>query len=144
MVTLVTKDFIPPEKPVIALARITRGSGPVVIDGRLTSSDCAGMGSIVIRVASADDMTPIRKLGYRFSVVGGSPPAGFFFPKPYRAFGSWRAGEKSGGTIWFHWEDDDTNDQEAFKFACVATCLDGAGNESEPCDTLWISDKGRP
>ena len=97
MVTLVTMDVVPPEKPVIEFASVKRGIGPRMLDGRLISTDCDDIGVLDIRVASADDMTPNQKLGYSFRVVAGAPPSGFRFPKPYRAMGKWQVGQRSGG-----------------------------------------------
>jgi hypothetical protein len=30
-----------------------------------------------------------------------------------------------------------------FRFGLLITCVDAAGNESEPSDTLWVADPGR-
>jgi hypothetical protein len=78
-------------------------------------------------------MTPVDRIGYRFTLVAGAFPAGFTLPSETIVL------LVSAGEMWLHWEDGATDDQESIDFTLQIIAVDAAGNESAP-QTLRIRD----
>jgi hypothetical protein len=91
------------------------------------------MGSLGIRGAATDDVSPASGIGYRFNVVAGAIPSGFTLPVgPTKIY-------VEDGEIWFSWDDGATDDQEDIDFTLSVVALDTAGNESAP-QMVTVSD----
>ncbi len=122
-------DHVAPTLASPTLVRITRGQGSSGCGG--SGSSCDDIGSIGVSVPATDDATPAAQIGFRLSVVGGTPPGGI----PTQAV------RASNGELWLHWADGNSGDQEAFAFTLQVVAIDLAGNESAP-QTLLIADGG--
>ena len=94
--------------------------------------DAYGVVHIEINLAS-DDQTPSVKIGYRFTVASGTPPAGLVFPEnPVEL--------PPGETAFiFLWNDGATDRQEPVDFTLSIAAVDQAGNESTP-QTVVVRD----
>jgi len=91
------------------------------------------MGSLSIRGAATDDVSPPSGMGYRFTVVAGALPPGFTLPeRPSKIY-------VEDGELWLGWDDGATDDQEDIDFTLSVVAIDGAGNESAP-QTVRVSD----
>lgn len=82
---------------------------------------------------TTDDRTDAEHMGYRVEVVAGHAPSDPTWPTgPVRAL---------GGTLYFHWVDGGSDDQEAVDFTLRIRAVDLAGNEGPPSD-VRIRDDG--
>jgi hypothetical protein len=126
-----TTDHVAPALAKPRLGRITRGQAGHGCSG--TGTSCDDIGSINVVVAATDDATPAEKIGFRLSVVDGSPPHGLQLPA-----GAIR-GYDDG--IWLRWVDGMSDEQEPFLFMLQVVAIDLAGNESAPVAVV-VSDSG--
>ena len=126
-----------------------------------TLSSSAGEGCLEILVRDSDDRTPPERLGWRARVVAGglgsgprvavgaqpvgmgTTPVGRCGMVAARDSGSTDidADERPWCTLYltftdWEWWQGDRRDQLYAKI--VLTCIDRAGNESEPSDTVWV------
>ena len=141
------RDSTPPDRPRCS-ALVHRGSNPEhdLGDGRVWSLPEAEDGVVTITVQGSDDQTPEERLGYRLAFAGGRLPPFMYLPSdpimcfPIRDKGR---GEHLLWIVWRDWDPQDPEHLQSIEFALQITCLDGAGNESAPSDTLWVTDPGR-
>ena len=101
--------------------------GPVTYHDEGCGSSCGEFADVEISNLATDDMTPPERIGYRFAVVAGTPPADFAPPsRPQLA--RWNGKYLLGlsGT------------SESFDFTLSMVAIDAAGNESAP-QTVRIS-----
>jgi hypothetical protein len=131
-------DTQPPTLTVAALSAVQRGQAPQSSGcGSSTASSCDDLGAIRIAVDGTDDMTMPIELGFRASLVGGTPPTGLSIPEgPVLS-----AGTFGGNELVFWWIDGSTDDQEAIDFTLSIVAVDHAGNESAP-KTVRIFSEG--
>ena len=94
---------------------------------------CDDIGTISVPAAATDDTTPPERIGYRLSLLTGTLPAGLTLPAD--------AIEPNAATttLYIHWDDGATDEQEAIDFTLTVIAIDAAGNESAP-QTLRVSD----
>jgi hypothetical protein len=122
-------DATAPDAPAVAVSKIGRGKGQAAC----SNNSCEGNGTIVLEVSASDDQAPTDKLGYQIELVSGQLPPGLQLPtKAIRAL---------GGEVWLHWNDGDTDEQEAFSFSLAVRAVDLAGNVG-PASTASVQDGG--
>src|SRR5262249_39723655 len=125
-------DHTPPTLPVLPSPTITRGHGPRQDGCAPSAMSCDDIGTIKFPASATDDMTPREQIGYRFSLLTGTLPAGLVLPPdPIEP--------AAAATLFLHWDDGATDDQEAIDFTLSVVAIDAAGNESAP-KTLNVSD----
>jgi hypothetical protein len=113
-------------------------------------SSSAGAGRLELLVHADDDHASLDRLGWRARCVAGKLPGLVGIPVPnaqyMRAVDPPDASAPGWSTLHVYWKDwtpamRDTRD--SLHAGIVITCLDRAGNESEPSDTLWIDAPAR-
>jgi hypothetical protein len=114
---MVAVDQTPPVLPQPVVSDIGRGDG----EGCISSSKCPASGLVTLTNLATDDMTAAAEIGYRFTVVGGTPPPGFW--QPNQAV----RGDGLGLNLQWHggYQDD-------IDFTIQLVAVDLAGNESAP------------
>jgi MYXO-CTERM domain-containing protein len=122
-----------PAAPEIGEVTIGRGNGPQRAGCSQMVTSCDDAGWLQIAVSATDDFTLSEEIGFRVELVEGDLPDGFAFDGVAR-----RARD---GALHFHWNDEATDEQEAFDFTVSIVAIDLAGNESEPVE-LDVSDPG--
>jgi hypothetical protein len=75
-------DKQPPALGTVSVVRIQRGKGPQWEGCSYGAGSCDGAGYIVLGGAATDDMTEANRIGYRFTLVQGTPPTRFAVPPP--------------------------------------------------------------
>jgi hypothetical protein len=125
-------DQTPPTLPVLAAAAIARGHAPRQDGCAPSAMSCDDVGTISFPAAATDDMTPPERIGYRLSLSSGTLPAGLTLPA-----GAIEQGAQP--TIFIHWDDGATDNQDGIDFTLDIVAIDSAGNESAP-RTLRVSD----
>jgi MYXO-CTERM domain-containing protein len=127
--SLQAADNVPPTLPPLSVAHLHRGKA----HGACSGSTCDGLASLGIAGAATDDVARPEGVGYRMSVVAGALPANFLLLSgPTRFY-------VQDGTIWFSWDDGETDDQESIDFTLQVVAIDLAGNESAP-QTIRVTD----
>jgi len=129
-------DQQPPALGVVSVVRVQRGKGPQWEGCSYGAGSCDGAGYIVLGGAATDDMTEVDRIGYRFTLVEGTPPSRFTVPPPTflpTVF---------DGQIWLEWDDGASDDQESFDFTLSLVAIDVAGNESAPRMVRIADDAG--
>lgn len=122
-------DTTPPGVPTATVTSIRRGKGP---EG-CSSSSCDDLGRIDIALTAEDDQVAADKLGFQVEVSDGNPPSGLRVPSgPVLA---------SGGHLYLHWVDGNSDEQESISFTVSIRAVDLAGNTSPPA-TVNVSDGG--
>lgn len=127
-------DSAPPSA--IGSPTFTVRRGAAASDGCGTQGDsCDDIGTITVHFPPAtDDRTDAASMGYRVEVVRGAMPPDPTWPdSPVRT--------TDGRTIYFHWIDGDTDDQELIDVTLAISAVDRAGNEGPPTE-LRIRDAG--
>jgi hypothetical protein len=138
-------DTRAPDRVVAEVGRIVRGRAGYV-------AACDHLGTIEVELVHfQDDRTPVEKLGYRVTLLDGTPPERFQVP-PYEGFFQapeevrlpviWPAGARPRFLL--HWVDGAQDEQEPFDFRFVVTAVDLAGNESEPSAPIRATHPGTP
>ncbi|MBK8999002.1 MAG: hypothetical protein IPM35_25040 [Myxococcales bacterium] len=128
-------DSTPPSAIAKPSFTVQRGHGPEGGCGSQSSDSCADIGSISVHFQPAsDDRTDAANMGYRVEVVKGVAPADSTWPSA-----AVRAHE--GNTLYFHWADGESDEQEAIDFTLAISALDRAGNQG-PATELRIRHGG--
>jgi len=122
-------DHVPPTlPPLTGFNYLGRGHESPGAEGCGGSGDpgCDAYGAVHVAPAATDDVSPEYKIGYRFTVASGTPPAGLVLPE--------NAVDFPLGEIAFNflWNDGATDDQEPVNFTLRIVAVDQAGNESAP------------
>ena len=123
-------DHVAPTLAPLTVTRLQRGAKT---EGCMSGSSCDGFGSLAIRAAATDDVTPATGIGYRFTLVDGTLPPSFsiLLNQPSQVV-------VSDGEIWFNWNDG-TEDHQSIDFTLQVVAIDRAGNESAP-QTVRVTD----
>ena len=122
---MVGVDQTPPTLPKPIVAQISRHDGT----GCMGGDSCGDFTAVNITNLATDDMAPAERIGYRFAVVAGTPPAGLSLPTGVVDLAL------PDASIWLNWSG--IGDDVDFTLQLVA--VDGAGNESAP-QTVRIDD----
>lgn len=128
-------DVQAPGIPMTRAVAVHRGRGPERNGCGISMSSCDGMGAINLMIQASDDRTPANAMGYRFAVVRGRAPDGLFAQG--RDFRSYDA-----TTVYLHWGDGATDDQEDLDFDLEVRALDRAGNVSAGAATITVRSEG--
>ncbi|HET6284083.1 MAG TPA: hypothetical protein VFH73_24210 [Polyangia bacterium] len=131
-------DTTAPPPPVVTLQKIKRGQGPQGGPGCTSSaSSCDDLGTLTLLITAIDEDTPRESIGYRMELVSGRLPEGFTLPGDSRPLAP---PDQSGQiTMYLHWGDGATDDQESFDFTLSVRAIDLGGNVGGPT-MLRISD----
>lgn len=116
-------DTTPPSAIAKPSFTVKRGHGPDGSCGSESSDSCADTGSISVHFEPAtDDRTDATSMGYEVEVVDGVAPTDPTWPSSaVRAF--------DGNTLYFHWSDGDSDEQETIDFTLAIRAVDRAGNQ---------------
>ena len=120
-------DHVPPNLPPVGFNYLGRGHRSPGAEGCGGGDPgCDATGVVHVELAATDDVSPQDKIGYRFTVASGTPPAGLVLPE--------NAVDFPLGEIAFNflWNDGATDDQEPVNFTLRIVAVDQAGNESAP------------
>ncbi|HEY8926307.1 MAG TPA: hypothetical protein VIU64_18125, partial [Polyangia bacterium] len=74
--TLRGVDQTPPTLPKPVVARITHHDGT----GCMSGDSCGDFTSVNLTNLATDDMSPVERIGYRFTLVAGALPSAFTLP----------------------------------------------------------------
>jgi len=139
--TLQRTDKISPLPPVVRVSRIVRAQGAFHLsDGIWGPSSEGPVGEVSLALSAADGSNLANQdLGYRYHLVDGNLPDGL----NQLPAGAW-PGEQGRWEFWiaFGWGERQSWKQESFSFRMYVTAVDRAGNESQPSDTIEVSDAG--
>jgi len=120
-------DHVPPNLPPVGFNYLGRGHRSPGAEGCGGGDPgCDATGVVHVELAATDDVSPQDKIGYRFTVASGTPPAGLVFPENPVDF---PLGETAFN---FPWNDGATDVQDAVSFTLRIVAVDQAGNESAP------------
>jgi hypothetical protein len=112
-----------------------------------TRTEDAEYGQIGLALQSRDDLTPPSKLGFRLRLAAGALPNSLRLPGgPVLGWEDKHSPYPDGRCLYLHWVDWVEGQPEhccPIHFGLVITCLDLAGNESAPSDTIWIDAPAR-
>jgi hypothetical protein len=145
-------DKVKPRRPEVHVSLIKRGRDPDLVLGGNEEIYMAEavFGSVILAVHGEDDRTPPEHLGYHLRLAGGQLPPRFELPEfpmiPHSV--RWDSTRTRKPPLqlflpWHDWMRDQAEHLASLRFGLLITCLDAAGNESVPSDTLWITDPGR-
>ncbi|MDG1483482.1 MAG: hypothetical protein P8R54_28080 [Myxococcota bacterium] len=113
---------------------ISRGRGPVCVDGACASTSCDARGVLSVEFSPAsDDRTSSEAMGYRAVLLEGALPD------------TLTLGENAvlgPDRLNLLWTDGATAEQEPLDFTLGLIAIDLAGNESAPAE-VWVADDGR-
>lgn len=157
------QDSVPPSRPKVQLVAIHRAEGDrlfyesVPREGKSDTlmllaerSSSASEGRLELLVRARDDHASLDQLGWRARVVAGALPALVGIPVPgaqYRRRVTASEADPPGWSTlhvrWRDWSPEMGDHRDSLHAGIVITCLDRAGNESEPSDTLWIQGPAR-
>ena len=138
-------DSIPPARPTLELAHVTRGKGPVQReDGLWTSwsTDDLGIASLNVLELS-DDQTLPEKMGLRMICLDESSEVGNHMAPSYD-FRPFRSERSEHPKVSLSWIDGAKNTQEPLSETFAVYAIDLAGNVSVEADTVVVVDPGRP
>jgi len=125
-------DLVAPTLPAIPAPRIVRGKAAEQSGCSSSASSCDDLGGVGFQVQATDDLTPPERIGYLFTLVSGSLPAGLVLPG---------AVEPRGGEVAFGWVDGADDDQEPIDFTVRVVAIDLAGNQSV-AQMVRVTDEG--
>lgn len=116
-------DGTPPSAIAKPSFTVKRGHGPEGSCGSQSSDSCADTGSISVHFEPAtDDRTDAATMGYQVEVVDGVAPTDPTWPSSaVRAY--------DGNTLYFHWSDGESDEQETIDFTLALRAVDRAGNQ---------------
>jgi hypothetical protein len=129
-------DHTPPTTPALTIEKIQRGQGPRNDGCGSSASSCDDFGTITLSNPATDDMTPVEKIGYRFTLVSGSFPVGFAIPTDTIDM------PIVDGHTWIHWIDGAEDEQDSIDFTLQIVAVDSAGNQSAPQTLRIRNDQG--
>ena len=155
------EDSLPPSRPSARLVAILRAEGArlfyekvpragmpdtlVLVEERSSSAD---NGYLKLLVRGRDERTHPEQFGWRARVVAGALPNLVGIPVP--AVEYWRPVGPPAPTGWCtlylrwkDWAEGQGDHRDSLHAGIVLTCLDRAGNESEPSDTVWVDAPAR-
>jgi hypothetical protein len=129
-------DKSKPQRPEVRVDGVRRGYDSYAEKGRWVED--AAIGCVQLGVRGEDDRTPLARLGYRIELVGGRLPPRLQLPGfPVVGFPAYRDINRRRLLLcWVDWAKGEA--QPPLHFALLVTCLDAAGNESAPSDTVWV------
>jgi hypothetical protein len=126
-------------------ATVHRGNGPDSTGcGQSSSTSCDDMGSVILNFEVATDVDSTREsVGYRVEVIAGTAPGSSFSQSTDQVLvPSFHSDDEHIGTLYFHWDDGATDDQEGIDFTITLTPVDANGNEGPTSDPIRIQDEG--
>jgi hypothetical protein len=136
-----TKTGAPPGPIGGVTLTVQRGHGNSGCGGSLTDS-CANTGTITLHFAAASDPdNGVGEVGYRTTVVAGTPPPRLDGLVALQTGSFERQGDREA-ILWFRWEDGATNTQESIDFTVTLTPVDVHGNEGPTSAPIRIHDDG--
>jgi hypothetical protein len=120
---------------------VQRGKGPTGGCGRSMATSCDDIGAITLHFTAATDAdSKNTEVGYRVSFVGKAP-AGLTLPDapspPY-----FEQDDDRDATVWLHWADGATDDQEHLDFTLTITPVDSHGNVGPTSAPIHVIDDG--
>jgi MYXO-CTERM domain-containing protein len=122
---------------------VTRGKGPKGSGcGSVSESSCDDIGGVALHFkASVDPDSDRRAVGYRVRLVSGVVPTGVpIIAEPMLPFFDDAAATEA--TIYFHWSDGETDDQERIDFSITLTPVDANGNEGPTSPVVRVVNDG--
>jgi hypothetical protein len=152
------EDSLPPSRPSVRLVAIHRAGGerlfyekvpragmPDTLMLLMERSSSADQGYLKMLVRGRDERTLPERLGWRARVVAGALPNLVGIPVPSVGY---RREDATPGwcTLYLNWKDwaeEQGDHRDSLHAGIVLTCLDRAGNESEPSDTVWVDSPAR-
>ena len=124
---------------------LSRGNGTHASGCGRSSTSCDDMGSFQVHFTLATDAdSPPNRVGYRIELVAGRAPGYSLAEYLGRVLvpNSYFDDPEGRGTLFFHWDDGDTDDQEDVDFTITLTPVDIDGNEGPVSDPIRIRDGG--
>jgi hypothetical protein len=113
-------------------------------------SSSADVGVLQLLVEAHDDHASLDQLGWRARCVAGKLPDLDDIPVPdaqyHRSVSASKADPPGWATLYLWWKDwtpEMRDHRDSLHAGILITCLDRAGNESEPTDTLWVDSPAR-
>ncbi len=157
------QDSVPPSRPSVKLIAIHRAVGIRYVHVRVPrtgmpdtlvlgveQSSSADVGVLELLVQAHDDHASLDRFGWRARCVAGTLPDLDNIPVPdaqyHRSVAAPEADPPGWATLglwWKDWTPGMGDHRDSLHAGIVITCLDRAGNESEPSDTLWIDAPAR-
>jgi hypothetical protein len=126
-------DSTPPSAIGKTTYSIRRGTGPERDGCSESASSCDDIASLSLYLGEVtDDRTDAEHMGYAVKVVGNAPSDSTWPSGPVRV---------EERTMYLHWVDGDTDDQESVDFTLCIRAVDLAGNEG-PENCVHVQDDG--
>ena len=122
---------------------LSRGKGPRASGCGRSSTSCDDMGSFQVHFTLATDADSApNRVGYRVEVIAGAAPGYSLSEYEGRVLvtNSYFDDPEGRGTLFFHWDDGDTDDQEDIDVTITLTPVDIDGNEGPVSDPIRIRD----
>jgi hypothetical protein len=128
-------DTTPPGPVTVTVSELKRGKGSDTNWASCSQSatSCDDMGTVALQVVAQDDQSPPDKIGYQLTLANGQLPSGLALPTD--------TVRTLAGTLYLHWNDGDSDEQEAITFALAVRAVDLAGNLG-PTATVVVHDPG--
>jgi hypothetical protein len=125
-------------------ATVHRGNGPDSSGCGQSSTSCDDMGSVIVNFEVATDVdSTAETVGYRVEVISGTAPGSSSTQFTDQVLvPSFHSDDDRIGTLYFHWVDGATDDQESVDFTITLTPVDANGNEGPTSDPIRIQDEG--
>ena len=130
-------DSLPPTAPVCRLKGVWRGHGGAQFGEILAKGSRDGSMSFLVSGAE-DDRTPADSLGYRFRHVSGDLPRGLVLPPGVYLAHAVRDEQ----SLWFHWNDTATWNQDSIAFQIAVVAVDRAGNVGPRSNVVKVTHDG--